>query len=182
MLKLFTWRNGSEESFCKVLLKTIELRLAPCFIIWFKGKLFWRKLCWQLCSNFSYIQILTCLEAHKVLLWVLLSFSTTSWNLPPDSAQQEMQQWSCAHCWMHFETVFSKSKWRWIVFLFFFFWFTSRRTLFLLKLGSFQFALLKVVFTILSIVLHTNGNFVLTDVSCRQKKNVFQYLFVKTVN
>uniref|UniRef100_A0A3P9IB73 Solute carrier family 51 alpha subunit n=1 Tax=Oryzias latipes TaxID=8090 RepID=A0A3P9IB73_ORYLA len=39
------------------------------------------------------------------------------------------------------------------------------RTLFLLKLGSFQFALLKVVFTILSIVLHTNGNFVLTDLS-----------------
>lgn len=40
-----------------------------------------------------------------------------------------------------------------------------RRTLFLLKLGSFQFAVLKVVFTILSIILWTNGNFELTDVS-----------------
>ncbi|KAM4718210.1 organic solute transporter subunit alpha [Anableps anableps] len=35
----------------------------------------------------------------------------------------------------------------------------TRRTLFLLKLGSFQFAILKLVFTILSIILWTNGNF-----------------------
>ncbi|XP_067343071.1 organic solute transporter subunit alpha isoform X2 [Channa argus] len=35
----------------------------------------------------------------------------------------------------------------------------TRRSLFLLKLGSFQFALLKTIFTILSIVLWTNGNF-----------------------
>ncbi|XP_046879705.1 organic solute transporter subunit alpha [Hypomesus transpacificus] len=41
----------------------------------------------------------------------------------------------------------------------------TRRTLFLLKLGSFQFAVLKVVFTILSIILWTNGNFELTDLS-----------------
>ncbi|XP_008305803.1 organic solute transporter subunit alpha [Cynoglossus semilaevis] len=39
----------------------------------------------------------------------------------------------------------------------------TRRTLFLLKLGSFQFALLKIVFTILSIVLWTNGTFDLAD-------------------
>ncbi|XP_035474982.1 organic solute transporter subunit alpha [Scophthalmus maximus] len=39
----------------------------------------------------------------------------------------------------------------------------TRRSLFLLKLGSFQFALLKVVFTILSIVLWTNGTFDLAD-------------------
>lgn len=39
----------------------------------------------------------------------------------------------------------------------------TRRTLFLLKLGSFQFALLKIAFTILSIVLWTNKNFLLTD-------------------
>ncbi|XP_071382169.1 organic solute transporter subunit alpha [Centroberyx affinis] len=39
----------------------------------------------------------------------------------------------------------------------------TRRSLFLLKLGSFQFALLKIVFTILSIVLWTNGNFDLAD-------------------
>ncbi|CAL8292806.1 unnamed protein product [Lota lota] len=39
----------------------------------------------------------------------------------------------------------------------------TRRSLFLLKLGSFQFAVLKIAFTILSIVLYTNGNFVLTD-------------------
>ncbi|XP_038582820.1 organic solute transporter subunit alpha [Micropterus salmoides] len=41
----------------------------------------------------------------------------------------------------------------------------TRRSLFLLKLGSFQFALLKIVFTILSIVLYTNGNYVLGDMS-----------------
>lgn len=41
----------------------------------------------------------------------------------------------------------------------------TRRTLFLLKLGSFQFALLKVVFTILSIILWTNGNFDLSDLN-----------------
>lgn len=41
----------------------------------------------------------------------------------------------------------------------------SRRSLFLLKLGSFQFAVLKIIFTILSIVLYTNGNFDLSDVS-----------------
>ncbi|KAL6462725.1 hypothetical protein MHYP_G00291470 [Metynnis hypsauchen] len=35
----------------------------------------------------------------------------------------------------------------------------TRRCLFLLKLGSFQFAVLKVVFTILSIVLWTNDNY-----------------------
>ncbi|XP_036378214.1 organic solute transporter subunit alpha [Megalops cyprinoides] len=35
----------------------------------------------------------------------------------------------------------------------------TRRTLFLLKLGSFQFALLKTIFSILSIILWTNGNF-----------------------
>ncbi|XP_034051314.1 organic solute transporter subunit alpha [Thalassophryne amazonica] len=40
----------------------------------------------------------------------------------------------------------------------------TRRCLFLLKLGSFQFAVLKVVFTILSIVLWTNENFSLTDI------------------
>ncbi|KAG7484360.1 hypothetical protein MATL_G00048370 [Megalops atlanticus] len=39
----------------------------------------------------------------------------------------------------------------------------TRRTLFLLKLGSLQFAVLKTVFTILSIVLWTNGNFDLSD-------------------
>lgn len=39
----------------------------------------------------------------------------------------------------------------------------TRRSLFLLKLGSFQFAVLKIAFTVLSIVLYTNGNFVLTD-------------------
>ncbi|XP_023828099.1 organic solute transporter subunit alpha [Salvelinus sp. IW2-2015] len=39
----------------------------------------------------------------------------------------------------------------------------TRRSLFLLKLGSFQFALMKVVFTILSIILWTNGNFNVTD-------------------
>ncbi|KAK9527835.1 hypothetical protein VZT92_014360 [Zoarces viviparus] len=41
----------------------------------------------------------------------------------------------------------------------------TRRSLFLLKLGSFQFAILKIVFTILSIVLWTNGTFNLTDVT-----------------
>lgn len=41
----------------------------------------------------------------------------------------------------------------------------TRRSLFLLKLGSFQFALLKIVFTILSIVLWTNKNFDLSDLS-----------------
>ncbi|XP_054622433.1 organic solute transporter subunit alpha-like isoform X2 [Dunckerocampus dactyliophorus] len=41
----------------------------------------------------------------------------------------------------------------------------TRRSLFLLKLGSFQFALLKIVFTILSIVLWTNGTFDLADLS-----------------
>ncbi|KAM6977644.1 organic solute transporter subunit alpha [Aplochiton taeniatus] len=39
----------------------------------------------------------------------------------------------------------------------------TRRSLFLLKLGSFQFAVLKVVFTILSIILWTNGNFDLSN-------------------
>uniref|UniRef100_A0A667X9S9 Solute carrier family 51 member A n=1 Tax=Myripristis murdjan TaxID=586833 RepID=A0A667X9S9_9TELE len=39
----------------------------------------------------------------------------------------------------------------------------TRRSLFLLKLGSFQFALLKIIFTVLSIVLWTNGNFDLAD-------------------
>ncbi|MEQ2187849.1 hypothetical protein GOODEAATRI_008839, partial [Goodea atripinnis] len=41
----------------------------------------------------------------------------------------------------------------------------TRRTLFLLKLGSFQFALLKLIFTLLSIILWTNNNFNLEDVS-----------------
>ncbi|XP_067434436.1 organic solute transporter subunit alpha [Thunnus thynnus] len=41
----------------------------------------------------------------------------------------------------------------------------TRGTLFLLKLGSFQFALLKLVFTILSIVLWTNGKFDLADMN-----------------
>ncbi|MCJ8745886.1 hypothetical protein PDJAM_G00135460 [Pangasius djambal] len=41
----------------------------------------------------------------------------------------------------------------------------TRRSLFMLKLGSFQFALLKMVFTILSIVLWTNGSFNVTDVT-----------------
>ncbi|KAL3041005.1 hypothetical protein OYC64_011893 [Pagothenia borchgrevinki] len=41
----------------------------------------------------------------------------------------------------------------------------TRRTLFLLKLGSFQFAVLKIVFTILSIVLWTNGTFDLSDLN-----------------
>ncbi|KAF5893309.1 organic solute transporter subunit alpha-like, partial [Clarias magur] len=39
----------------------------------------------------------------------------------------------------------------------------TRRSLFMLKLGSFQFALLKVVFTILSIVLWTNKKYEPTD-------------------
>uniref|UniRef100_A0A3B5LMC8 Solute carrier family 51 member A n=1 Tax=Xiphophorus couchianus TaxID=32473 RepID=A0A3B5LMC8_9TELE len=39
------------------------------------------------------------------------------------------------------------------------------RTLFLLKLGSFQFALLKLIFTLLSIILWTDGNFNLQDMS-----------------
>lgn len=43
----------------------------------------------------------------------------------------------------------------------------TRRTLFLLKLGSFQFAVLKIVFTILSIVLWTNGTFDLSDLTIR---------------
>ncbi|XP_049421066.1 organic solute transporter subunit alpha [Epinephelus fuscoguttatus] len=43
----------------------------------------------------------------------------------------------------------------------------TRRSLFLLKLGSFQFALLKIAFTILSIVLSTNGTFDLADLSIR---------------
>ncbi|XP_037135275.1 organic solute transporter subunit alpha [Syngnathus acus] len=41
----------------------------------------------------------------------------------------------------------------------------TRRSLFLLKLGSFQFAVLKVAFTVLSIVLWTNGTFDLADLS-----------------
>ncbi|XP_051970031.1 organic solute transporter subunit alpha [Xyrauchen texanus] len=41
----------------------------------------------------------------------------------------------------------------------------TRRSLFILKLGSFQFVLLKVVLTILSIVLWTNGNFNGTEVA-----------------
>lgn len=41
----------------------------------------------------------------------------------------------------------------------------TRRTLFLLKLGSFQFAVMKLAFTILSIVLYTNDLFDLSDVS-----------------
>lgn len=41
----------------------------------------------------------------------------------------------------------------------------TRHTLFLLKLGSFQFAVLKMAFTILSIVLYTNDLFDLSDVS-----------------
>ncbi|XP_074549788.1 organic solute transporter subunit alpha [Halichoeres trimaculatus] len=41
----------------------------------------------------------------------------------------------------------------------------TKRSLFLLKLGSFQFALLKPVFTILSIVLWTNGTFDLADLT-----------------
>ncbi|XP_034562380.1 organic solute transporter subunit alpha [Notolabrus celidotus] len=41
----------------------------------------------------------------------------------------------------------------------------TKRSLFLLKLGSFQFALLKPVFTILSIVLWTNGTFNLADLT-----------------
>ncbi|XP_037311941.2 organic solute transporter subunit alpha [Pungitius pungitius] len=39
----------------------------------------------------------------------------------------------------------------------------TRRSLFLLKLGSFQFAILKIVFTILSIVLWTNKTYDRTD-------------------
>lgn len=41
----------------------------------------------------------------------------------------------------------------------------TRRSLFILKLGSYQFALMKLVLTILSIVLWTNGNFSLSNVS-----------------
>lgn len=41
----------------------------------------------------------------------------------------------------------------------------TRRTLFLLKLGSLQFAVMKLAFTILSIVLYTNDLFDLSDVS-----------------
>ncbi|XP_042366380.1 organic solute transporter subunit alpha [Plectropomus leopardus] len=43
----------------------------------------------------------------------------------------------------------------------------TRRSLFLLKLGSFQFALLKIVFTVLSIVLYTNGTFNLADLTIK---------------
>ncbi|XP_075936851.1 organic solute transporter subunit alpha [Anarhichas minor] len=43
----------------------------------------------------------------------------------------------------------------------------TRRSLFLLKLGSFQFAILKIVFTILSIVLWTNGTFNLADLTIK---------------
>uniref|UniRef100_A0A4W4F0E2 Organic solute transporter subunit alpha n=1 Tax=Electrophorus electricus TaxID=8005 RepID=A0A4W4F0E2_ELEEL len=39
----------------------------------------------------------------------------------------------------------------------------TRRSLFMLKLGAFQFAILKIVFTILSIILWTNGNFDVAD-------------------
>ncbi|XP_060755714.1 organic solute transporter subunit alpha [Neoarius graeffei] len=39
----------------------------------------------------------------------------------------------------------------------------TRRSLFMLKLGSFQFAVLKMVFTILSIILWTNKNFDVAD-------------------
>ncbi|KAG9332393.1 hypothetical protein JZ751_014991 [Albula glossodonta] len=42
---------------------------------------------------------------------------------------------------------------------------TGPRTLFLLKLGCFQFAVLKMVFTILSIILWTNDNYNVADVS-----------------
>lgn len=53
---------------------------------------------------------------------------------------------------------------------FFFYLFSdSRRTLFLLKLGSFQFAVLKLAFTVLSVVLYTNGTFDLSDVSAEQR-------------
>lgn len=41
----------------------------------------------------------------------------------------------------------------------------TRRSLFLLKLGSFQFAVLKLAFTVLSVVLYTNGTFDLSDLS-----------------
>uniref|UniRef100_A0A8C2A0S0 Solute carrier family 51 alpha subunit n=1 Tax=Cyprinus carpio TaxID=7962 RepID=A0A8C2A0S0_CYPCA len=41
----------------------------------------------------------------------------------------------------------------------------TRKSLFILKLGSYQFALLKLVLTILSIVLWSNGNFSVGDVS-----------------
>lgn len=41
----------------------------------------------------------------------------------------------------------------------------TKRNLFILKLGSFQFALLKLVLTIFSIVLWTNGNFDPADVA-----------------
>ncbi|XP_068565906.1 organic solute transporter subunit alpha isoform X2 [Cebidichthys violaceus] len=43
----------------------------------------------------------------------------------------------------------------------------TRRSLFLLKLGAFQFAILKIVFTILSIVLWTNGTFNLADLTIK---------------
>lgn len=45
----------------------------------------------------------------------------------------------------------------------------SRRSLFLLKLGSFQFAILKLAFTVLSVVLYTNGTFDLSDVSAEHR-------------
>uniref|UniRef100_I3KAB5 Solute carrier family 51 member A n=1 Tax=Oreochromis niloticus TaxID=8128 RepID=I3KAB5_ORENI len=41
----------------------------------------------------------------------------------------------------------------------------TRRSLFLLKLGSFQFAVLKTAFTIFSIVLYTNGNYDIKKIS-----------------
>ncbi|KAJ0059507.1 hypothetical protein NL108_001850, partial [Boleophthalmus pectinirostris] len=41
----------------------------------------------------------------------------------------------------------------------------TRRTLFLLKLGSFQFAVLKIALTVLSIVLWTDGTFDLADLT-----------------
>lgn len=40
-----------------------------------------------------------------------------------------------------------------------------RKMLFLLKLGALQYAILKTVLSILAIILWTNGNFDLSDVS-----------------
>ncbi|CAL8319079.1 unnamed protein product [Boreogadus saida] len=62
----------------------------------------------------------------------------------------EDSQWT-----QHLEEIKDNVFWNGLVF--------GLRSLFLLKLGSFQFAVLKIAFTVLSIVLYTNDNFNLTD-------------------
>lgn len=66
-----------------------------------------------------------------------------------------------------------------------FHWMESfRQMLFLLKIGALQYAILKTVLSVFSIILWTNGNFDLSNVSnwngtlldCTEKKNVIWYL------